>query len=213
VICCDDPVLRRLVTTLLGGLLVALVVLGTAVPAHAAKPHKTVPACPSVTVRDSSKAAMAVFSGVVTDVQRTERSDGLPGAIYTQTVTVDLVYQGKISTETVSVQTDRNRADCSLGALALDTEYMFFVVGTGEPWVASGTSGTRVSSETVVSQVVRLLGDGVGPIEPPPETAVFTPVDTSEAQSLSRSAAPGAALVLVGLLGLVVVRGVSRRTR
>ena len=205
--------LRRSLTTLLGALLVALVVLGAAVPAHAAKRHELVPACPPVTVRDSSKAAMAVFSGVVTDVQRSARTDGQPGAIYTQTVTVDLVYQGKISTETVSVQTDRNRFACSLGALAVNTEYMFFVTGTGQPWVASGTSGTRVSSETVVAQVVRLLGDGVGPIKPPPETAVFTPVDTSEPQSLSRSAAPGAALVLVGLLGLVVVRGVSRRTR
>ena len=204
---------RRLLTTLLGALLAALVVVGAGGPAEAAKPHTKVPACPPVTVRDSSKAATAVFSGVVTDVQRTERTDGLPGAIYTQTVTVDMVYQGNITTETVSVQTDRNRAICSLGALAVDTEYMFFVIGTGDPWLASGTSGTRISNETVVAQVVRLLGDGEGPIEPPPETAVFTPVDTSDPQSFSRSAAPGAALVLVGLLGLVVVRGVSRRTR
>ena len=111
------------------------------------------------------------------------------------------------------MQTDRNRAACSLGALAPDTEYMFFVTGTGEPWLATGTSGTRTTNAAVVAKVVELLGEGVPPIEPPPETAVFTPVDTSEPQSLSRSAAPGAALVLVGLLGLVVVRGVSRRSR
>ena len=43
---------------------------------------------------------MAVFSGVVTDVQRGARTDGQPGAIYTQTVTVDLVYQGNVDTET-----------------------------------------------------------------------------------------------------------------
>ena len=42
---------------------------------------------------------------------------------------------------------------------------------------------------------------------------MFTPVDTGEPQPLSRAAAPGAALVLVGLLGLVVVRGVRRRSR
>lgn len=205
--------LRRLLTTLLGALLAALVVLGAGVPAHAAKPQKTAPACPPVTVRDSSKAAMAVFSGVVTDVQRSARPDGLPGAIYTQTITIDLVYQGNVTTETVSVQTDRNRGVCSLGALTKDAEYMFFVTGTGQPWLASGTSGTRLSNETVVARVVRLLGEGKPAIEPAPETAVFTPVDTTEPQSLSRSAAPGAALVLVGLLGLVVVRGVSRRTR
>jgi len=211
VICCDAPVLRRLVTTALGAVLAALVVLGVGVPAHAAKPHKRVPVCPEVTVSDSTKAAMAVFSGVVTDIQRSPRPDGLAGAIYLQTVTVDQVYQGKVTTETVSVQTDRNRAGCSLGALTQDAEYMFFVTGTGDPWVATGTSGTRSISDTVVAQVVDLIGPGAPPIEPTPESATFTPVDTSEPQSLSRSAAPGAALVLVALLGLAVVRGVSRR--
>jgi hypothetical protein len=198
---------------MLGALLTALALLGAAAPAHAAGPPKKEPVCPPVSVDDSSKAAMAVFSGVVTDVQRGARTDGLPGAIYTHTVTVDLVYQGNVTTETVTVQTDRNRAACSLGALAPDTEYMFFVTGNGQPWLATGTSGTRTTTEAVVAKVVELLGEGVPPIEPPPETAVFTPVDTSEPQSLSRAAAPGAALVLVGLLGLVVVRGVSRRAR
>jgi len=202
----------RLLTTLLGAAVAALVVLGAGHPAHAAKPAKRAPACPPVTVRDSTKAAMAVFSGTVTDVQRSVRTDGLPGAIYDQTVTVDLVYQGKIDTETVTVQTDRNRAACSLGALAVGTEYMFFVTGTGDPWVAGGTSGTRVSNETVVAHVVRLLGEGEPTSQPPPEPAQFTPVDTSDPQSFSRLAAPGGALVLIGLLGLLVVRGVSRRT-
>jgi hypothetical protein len=212
VICCHVGVLRRLLTTAIGAALAALVVLGTGLPAHAAKPAASAPACPPVTVKDSTKAAMAVFSGTVTDVQRSDRTDGQPGAIYTQTVTVDLVYQGKISTETVQVQTDRNKVACSLGALAVNSEYMFFVTGTGEPWVAGGTSGTRLSNDTVVAQVVRLLGEGSPPIKPTPETAEFTPVDTSEPQSFSRLAAPGGALVLVGLLGLLVVRGVSRRS-
>jgi hypothetical protein len=213
VICSHDRVLRRLLTTLLGAALAAIVVVGLGAPVHADRAHKKAPVCPPMTVRDSTKAAMAVFSGTVTDVQRGPRPDGLAGAVYTQTVTVDLVYQGRVTTETVSVQTDRNRADCSLGALAKDTEYMFFVTGTGQPWVAGGTSGTRISNDTVVAQVVRLLGDGAPPIKPTPETAEFTPVDTGDPATLSRAAAPGAALVLVGLLGLAVVRFVRTRTR
>lgn len=197
---------------MLGIAIAALAVLGAGLPAHAAKPAKRAPACPPVTVRDSTKAAMAVFSGTVTDVQRAGRTDGQPGAIYNQTVTVDQIYQGKIDTETVTVQTDRNRAACSLGALAVNTEYMFFVTGTGDPWVAGGTSGTRISNETVVAQVVRLLGEGKPTTVPPPEPAQFTPVSTGDPRSFSRLAAPGAALVLVGLLGLLVVRGVSRRS-
>jgi len=208
---CHDRVLRRLLTTLLGAAVAAVLVLGTS-PAHAVRPAKRAPACPPVSVRDGTKAAKAVFSGTVTDVQRGVRTDGQPGAVYTQAVTVDLVYQGHIDTETVQVQTDRNKAACSLGALTVNTEYMFFVGGTGQPWVADGTSGTRPSNDTVVAQVERLLGQGSPPIAPTPETAKFTAVDTSEPQSFTRLAAPGGALVLIGLLGLLVVRGVSRRT-
>jgi hypothetical protein len=155
---------------------------------------------------------MAVFSGTVDDVQKAARTDGQQGALYTQTVTVDMVYQGNIDTETVTVQTDRNRAACSLGALAVGTDYMFFVTGTGSPWVANGTSGTRPNSDTVAGQVERLLGPGAPPIQPTPETAVFTPVDVSEPKSFAQLAWPGAALVVVGLLGLLVVRAVSRRS-
>jgi hypothetical protein len=211
VICCDAPVPRRLLTTVLGVLVAALLVLAGGFPAHAFTKPQRPPACPPVTVKNSTKAAMAVFSGTVTEVVKQDRTDGLPGALYVQTVTVGTVYQGEITTEEVEVQTDRNRADCSLGALAVNTEYMFFVTGTGEPWVATGTSGTRVNNETVTAQVERLLGEGEPPVQPTPEQAEFTPVDTSEPKSLGRAAAPGLALVLVGLLGLVVVGAVRRR--
>ena len=203
--------LRRLLTLALGAVVVALSVLATAAPAPAAAQHDAVPDCPPVTVEESTKDARAVFSGIVTDVVKQDRTDGQPGALYQQTVTVDLVYQGKIDTEIVMVQTDRNLAQCSLGQLVTGSEYMFFVTGTGDPWYAAGDSGTRVSDPTVVTEVEAVLGQGTPPVEPAPEKAVFTPVETSEPQSLSRSAAPGAALVLIGLLGLLLVRGLARR--
>jgi hypothetical protein len=214
VICCDAPVLRRLLTTALGGLLAGFLVLSIGSPAQAAaKPHRA-PQC-RPTVEDSAKAATAVFSGTVSaQPQRQPRPDGRKGAIYLQTVTVTLVYRGDVSTQSVQVQTDRDRAaTCNLGALDAGRDYMFFVSGLSQPWVATGTSGTRVLNDKVVGEVTDLLGEGRPPIEPPPEHAAFTPVDTDAPQSLSRAAAPGAALVLVGVLGLMVVRGISRRSR
>ena len=212
-ICCDAPVPRRLLTLALAGLVVVLSVLVGGIPASAAAAPGTVPACPPLTVEDSTKNARAVFSGVVTAVDRQARTDGQPGAIYLQTVTVNLVYSGKVDTPTVQVQTERIPAECSLGGLAVGSEYMFFVTGAGTPWLASGVSGTRVSDATVAAQVEAVLGPGQPPVEPAPEEAVFTPVDGGDPQSLSRAAAPGAALVLIGLLGLLLVRGLTRRSR
>jgi hypothetical protein len=198
----------------LGVIVLALSVPAVGASATAAAPAAsavTAPECPPLTVEESTKNARAVFSGIVTAVEKQDRTDGLPGAVYEQTVTVDLVYQGNIDTETVQVQTDRNHLQCSLGELVTGAEYMFFVTGT--PWFASGDSGTRLSDATVVEQVEAVLGAGQPPVQPAPEKAVFTAVETSEPDSLSRIAAPGAALVLIGLLGLLLVRGLARRSR
>lgn len=167
--------------------------------------------CPFISVADSSKAAMAVFTGEVTEVTQEDKPDGERGAYFTQDVTVTSVYQGEVDTETVQVRSERTPNECSLGGLAVGSTYMFFVVSSGNPWIASSDGGTRLADPDVVDKVVQLLGEGRPPVPPAPESAEFTPVNTDAPTTLSRAAAPGLALVLIGLLGLIVVRGLSRR--
>lgn len=168
-------------------------------------------ACPFISVADSSKAAMAVFSGQVTAVTKEEKPAGEPGAYYLQDVTVTRVYQGEIDTEAVQVRTEKVPKACSLGELAVGTEYMFFAVSSGDPWIAESAGGTVPVDPEVLDKVQRVLGEGREPVPPAPESAEFTPVEAGEPTTLSRAAAPGLALILVGLLGLVVVRGLGRR--
>jgi hypothetical protein len=189
---------------------VTSVVLGAwaAAPAGADEP---VVKCPFISVADSSKAAMAVFTGTVTAVTKQEKPAGERGAYYLQDVTVTRVYQGEIETETVQVRSEKVPKACSLGELAVGTEYMFFAVSSGDPWIAESGGGTVPVDPVVVEKVERVLGQGRDPVPPAPESAEFTPVQTGEPTTLTRAAAPGVALVLIGLLGLIVVRGLSRR--
>ena len=169
--------------------------------------------CPFISVADSSKAAMAVFTGQVTTVTKEEKPAGEKGAYYLHDVTVTRVYQGEIDTEAVQVRTERIPKSCSLGELAVGTEYVFFAVSSGDPWIAESGGGTVPVDPVILDKVVRLLGEGRDPVPPAPESAEFTPVSTGDPTTLSRAAAPGVALVLIGLLGLIVVRGLGRRGR
>jgi hypothetical protein len=188
---------------------VALVALTLgAAPATADEPPER---CPFISVADSTKAAMAVFTGTVTEATKQEKPAGEPGAYFLQDVTVTRVYRGEVDSETVQVRTERVPKACSLGELEVGLDYVFFVVSSGDPWIAESAGGTVVSDSEVVAKVERLLGEGEDPVPPAPESAEFTPVETGEPATLSRAAAPGIALVLIGLLGLVVVRGMGRR--
>ena len=209
-ICSDARVFPRLVRPLLLAVLtVGVAVLGQS-PATASA---SVAPCKTETVADSSKSAMAVFSGNITDVTRQDRPEGQKGAQFLHSVTVDLVYQGRVAGEAAQVRTDTappSAQECGLGKLTVGTTYMFFVDGDGNPWLAAGESKTGPATEELVAQVERLLGPGKPPVEPSQESAEFTPVEVDEPASLARSAAPGAALVIIGLLGLVLLRGRRR---
>jgi hypothetical protein len=151
------------------------------------------------TLQARTMAADDVFTGTVADRQ-------VRGKQVVYTVAVDRVYKGEIDTAEVPVTTDRR--DCGLPRLEPDAAYVFFTEGAD--LTTGRASGTAPAADSRVAKVERLLGDGRAPTPPAPTEATFTRV-ASEPTSFGRVAAPGLALVIVGLLGLGLAVGLSRR--
>lgn len=189
--------LRRLLAALL---IAAAGVVVTQVPAHACK-------CVSTSVRQDADRADAVFRGTLESVG-TARSDGRRVTSYR--VTADRLYKGDLATPRVVVTSAQN--SCGLQELPTDESYVWFVVEKGGELTSDQCRGTAPATDERVQKVERALGAGTA-LGPRPdrevEHAEFTQVAGAEPETLTRLAAPGAALVLVGLLGLFVIR---RRT-
>ena len=129
----------------------------------------------------------------------------------TYDVQVERVFKGSVSTETVQVTSSRTSRACERLGLDPDGDYVFFVENDGAALTADTCSGTGPASGRLVARVEAVLGEGRPPVPAQPEQAAFTRVADAEPPTLTRTAAPGMALVLVGLLGLVVVRRVGSR--
>lgn len=203
-ICCD---VRVFVTV--GRLLAVLVLAGIVVvvgqlPAQACS-------CVSASTAAHAKDANAVFTGTVTDVASEQKADGQRGATMTYDVQVDRVYKGAVSSSTVQVTSERSGSSCGLGQLPADRRYAFFTKASGSELSATSCGGTARASAKLVAEIENVLGSGHDPVPPEPDKAVFTQVGPGAPTSVTRLAAPGAALVLVGLLGLLVVRRVGSR--
>ncbi|MFL6003074.1 MAG: hypothetical protein ACJ72P_09725 [Nocardioides sp.] len=159
-------------------------------------------------VQTDIKRADAVFSGVVVESSGTARGSKSDFATYE--IEADTVYKGNVRTSTVDVRSKND--DCSLGELRSDKPYVFFVTEQSSELRADQCGGTAASSGKLVRQVEQVLGAGstLGGTNKPdePVEVEFTKVSDADPDSLTRIAAPGAALVLVGLLGLLVVRRV-----
>ena len=187
-----------------GRLLAALVLAGFVVvlgqlPAHACE-------CAGGTTQSYAKQADDVFTGTISKVTSERKPNGQRGAVVTYGVDVDRVYKGTVSTATVQVFSGRSTATCGLGALPEGESYVFFAQSVDAELNANGCGGTGRATEKLVSEVEGVLGIGHAPVPPEPQTANFVRVADAEPTALTRTAAPGLALVLVGLLGLVVVR-------
>lgn len=190
-------------------LLAALVLAGFGVvlgqlPAHACS-------CVSTSTQAQTKDAHDVFTGTITAVQSERNPNGQRGATMTYDVEVERVYKGDVATSAVQVTSDRSSTSCGLGQLAADKRYVFFAQADGSDLSADSCGGTARASDQLVTKVERMLGAGRNPVPPEPAKAVFTRVADAEPATLTRMAAPGVALVLAGLLGLIVVRRLGSR--
>jgi hypothetical protein len=158
-------------------------------------------------VQDHVREASAVFTGTVEEITPPSTADNASSR--TSTVQVERVYKGEmITTATVDVVTTRTFGNCT-SELRQGENYVFFVE-SNEGFTATGCGGTTVANAQLITQVENLLGEGRAPVPPEPPTATFSPVSTEDPASLTRVAAPGLALVLIGLLGLAVVRRLAR---
>jgi hypothetical protein len=156
---------------------------------------------------DIAKADV-VFRGVVTK----SRSVHGTGAQRTRSyrVAADRVYKASLVTRSVLVTARAGTSACTLPKLTKGTRYLFFVNEKGPRLMA--TTATAKATGKLTHQIVKRLGDGTQPERRPPAAAELTKVADANPPSLSRLLAPGAAVLILSLLGLLVVSRLGRRT-
>ncbi len=167
-------------------------------PAHACK-------CTDLSVRDSVKRADAVFSGVLVDSSTARDDRKRPRTTYR--IDAETLYKGDLPGSRVLVMS--TGGSCSLGDLPSDRRFVFFVSERGADLSTNQCSGTGRAKGALLEKVEKVAGPGTDVRPSPPSQPAepeFTPVDDGEPEELTRLAAPGLALTLVGLLGLLVVR-------
>jgi len=187
--------MRRMVVALL--LALSGVVL-TQLPAHACS-------CVVNDTRGDIRNATTVLAGTVT--AKTPAANTL-----TYEVRVDRVFKGTAA-ETVTLRTAAQPAACGLDNLAVDRRYVVFGTQQGAVVEVNSCGGTAPMASPVTTTVKKVLGAGKAPTplpDPAPITATITRVDQTEPASFQRLAAPGGALVIVGLLGLLFLRRLGR---
>jgi hypothetical protein len=182
--------------------------LSGAVLAGAPAPAGAAPAsCPHPSLSKQIKQADVVFRGMVEKV-RPVKGKGAQ-RIRTYKVKADRVYQATLVTDSVVVTAQVGKP-CPPPTLVHGKRYIFFVTENGSRLMA--TPATAKATSKLTRQVVARLGSGEQPQPAPPVTAEFTKVADAAPPRLSRLLAPGAALVIISLLGLVVVSRLARRT-
>jgi len=186
---------------MLAALLLALTgVVLTQMPAHACT-------CVRSDTETHIKNASTIFVGTVTAVHKKKGAKTL-----TYDVDVEKIFKGTV-TDPVTLQSPTSVEKCALDDLLADRSYLIFGTAQGAVVEVNACGGTEPLSPTLLQQVVKVLGNGTVPgateVTPPSE-ATFERVDGDEPTGFARLAAPGGALVIVGLLGLLLLRRITR---
>lgn len=187
--------MRRMLVALL---LALSGVLLTQMPAHACT-------CVESDTAGHIKNATTVLLGTVTSSRK-------QGKTLTYVIQVERVYKGVAATS-VTLRTPATKGACALDDLVADRRYVFFGTQQGDVVEVNSCGGTAAASARLLTSVTRVLGAGTSPessSDSGPVTATFTRVDGTAPTTFPRLAAPGGALVIIGLLGLLFLRRVGR---
>ena len=103
-----------------------------------------------------------------------------------------------------------NKDGCGLTELKIGKEYVFLVNGDTAPYTVRRCSGSAPADDERIVEVEAVLDPAPAIEEPDPPAPTMTKVEQSVPASVGRLAAPGAAMVLIGFLGLFVVRRLSQ---
>ncbi len=158
---------------------------------------------PNDSVRAHARDADVVFSGVLVQQNR-----GRQRASFT--LDVERIYQGRVAESPVAVVSDTGTT-CGLAKLKLDRAYLVFATEAGSRLESAQCTGTGRATPAYVADVERVLGEGNAIPKPPPPGQEPPPpeynrVDDADPPEFTRLAAPGGAMVLIGLLGLALFR-------
>jgi len=191
------------------GLVVAGLGVVASAPTASAAPGADRCTCPGGKRIDRlAKQADAVFTArVVTSSSRTHGEGKKAKQVRLYTAEVDRVFQGKVTRARVLIRSAQSTA-CGFGNIPTDQTWLFFVTGGGARFIGNVCGGAGRATDAKMAKVEAELGQGttMQPTQPPREPLAFTDEHPPAVTPLSRLIAPGAAVTLIGLLGLVLFR-------